>query len=163
MTPGAPFTSHFTSLLTSHFTSIILVSLTSKVAQVYFFYSCHYFTLISLLFFHLSFFTLHTPTTAHSSHIHYINRQTSLYPWHSPDAMEKGNNVVMTSMSRWRLYDAPEDHGVVTPNKWANNQVCCDPHHALLTDAGCVFALLTLSRKERYKIFTYDFDTRGNI
>lgn len=77
--------------------------------------------------------------------------------------MEKGNNVVMTSMSRWRLYDTPEDHGVVTPNKWANNQVCCNPHHVRLTDAGCVFALLTLGRKERYEIFTYDFDTRGNI
>ncbi|KAJ5362883.1 hypothetical protein N7541_003727 [Penicillium brevicompactum] len=80
-----------------------------------------------------------------------------------PEAIIRDGRVAIRSVRSWPIRDAPKDPGIITADRWRNNTVFWDPQRARLTDAGCVFAILTLSAEERSTIFPYDFNTDGDI
>ncbi|KAJ5347731.1 hypothetical protein MYU51_009717 [Penicillium brevicompactum] len=67
------------------------------------------------------------------------------------------------SMRQWTLRDAPERAGLLTPERWVDGKITWNASRTRLTDAGCVFALLMLSPKERASQLPFDFDRRGDI
>jgi len=68
----------------------------------------------------------------------------------------------LKSMTNWKIRGPPEKPGNVMANWDESDQVFWDPTWARLTDAGCIYAILTIDKEARGKVFTYDFDMRGD-
>ncbi|KAJ5362035.1 hypothetical protein N7541_002879 [Penicillium brevicompactum] len=69
------------------------------------------------------------------------------------EAVTGNGHVDLNSMRNWQLRDAPSDPGIITDNKWSEGTIFWDPSRAWLMDAEVIFALLTLTVKQRKEIF----------
>ncbi|CAI7589606.1 unnamed protein product [Penicillium bialowiezense] len=69
----------------------------------------------------------------------------------------------MGSLKGWPLRGAPDRPGLITPERLSDGVVLWEPERARLTDEAVILALLMLPPAKRTELFTYDFDTRGEI
>ncbi|KAJ5328504.1 hypothetical protein N7452_008894 [Penicillium brevicompactum] len=84
----------------------------------------------------------------------------------SPEATEDDydyDQALMCSMRHWRIRDAPDRAGLLTPERWVKGKITWEPSEVRLTDAGCVFALLMLSPEERTTKLPFDFNAHGDV
>ncbi|KAJ5341262.1 hypothetical protein N7541_010386 [Penicillium brevicompactum] len=53
--------------------------------------------------------------------------------------------------------------GIIASDRWDANCVNWAPDRVRLTDAGCIFAILTMSATERGDLLPFDFDKHGQV
>lgn len=58
---------------------------------------------------------------------------------------------------------APDRPGFVAPERWAANVINWEPGRVQLTDAGVVYALLSIGATKRGLLFPFDFNKKGDI